>query len=74
MQHELHVKDTTIAQLESDMERLEIQKPDVSGVLAEIESEKVAASRALLQNQELKEQLEEIQKAYIQVVSFVDIF
>lgn len=74
MQHELHVKDTQIAQLESDLERLEIQKPDVSGVLAEIESEKVAASRALLQNQELKEQLEEIQKAYIQVVSFVDIF
>lgn len=69
MQHELHAKDAKIAQLESDLEQLAIQKPDVSGVLAEIESEKVAASRALLQNQGLKEQLEEIQKAYIQVVS-----
>lgn len=69
MQHQLNERDSKIALLESDLERKRIENPDMSGVLAEIESGKVAASRALIQNQELKEQLEEIQKAYIQVVS-----
>lgn len=57
-----------MAALESELERMRADRPDMHGVLSEIESGKVAASRALLQNQELKEQLDEIQNAYIQVV------
>lgn len=33
-----------------------------------MESDKVAASRAVTQNQQLKLQLDEIQKAYVQLV------
>lgn len=53
------------------MERVNADRLDTTSVLAEIESGKVAASRALLQNQELKEQLDEIQNAYIQVVGIL---
>ena len=38
--------------------------------IAACESDKVAASRAVAQNQQLKEQLEELEIAVIQVVSF----
>lgn len=61
-------KDSKIVSLESDLERINVDRPDMTSVLAELESGKVAASRALLQNQEIKDQLDEIQKAYIQVV------
>lgn len=39
--------------------------------MAACESDKVAASRAVAQNQQLKEQLEELEIAVIQVVSIV---
>ena len=40
-----------------------------SNFMAACESDKVAASRAVAQNQQLKEQLEELEIAVIQVVS-----
>lgn len=45
-------------------------QPDVKSLNASMESDKVAASRAVSQNIELKQQLEEIQQAFVQLVSF----
>uniref|UniRef100_A0A182Y707 Golgin subfamily A conserved domain-containing protein n=1 Tax=Anopheles stephensi TaxID=30069 RepID=A0A182Y707_ANOST len=56
-----------IAQLQLTVERLQLDKPDVAKLLAEIESGRVGASRAVTQNQELKYQLEEMQRAFVQI-------
>lgn len=58
----------TIDRLELTIERIQTESPNASNLLAAIESDKVAASRAVAQNQQLKSQLDEIQKAYIQLV------
>lgn len=50
------------------VERLQQDKPDVARLMAEIDSGKVGASRAVAQNMELKAQLEEMQKAFVQIV------
>lgn len=52
------------------IERLQQEKPDAAKLIAEMESDKVAASRAVLQNQDLKSQLEEMQRAFVQMVIF----
>ncbi|XP_058116608.1 golgin subfamily A member 2 [Anopheles ziemanni] len=56
-----------IATLQLTVDRLQLDKPDVAKLLAEIESGKVGASRAVTQNQELKSQLEEMQRAFVQI-------
>ncbi|XP_050081390.1 golgin subfamily A member 2 [Anopheles maculipalpis] len=56
-----------ITQLQLTVERLQLDKPDVAKLLAEIESGRVGASRAVTQNQELKYQLEEMQRAFVQI-------
>uniref|UniRef100_A0A182RLI9 Golgin subfamily A conserved domain-containing protein n=1 Tax=Anopheles funestus TaxID=62324 RepID=A0A182RLI9_ANOFN len=56
-----------IAQLQLTVERLQLDKPDVAKLLVEIESGRVGASRAVTQNQELKSQLEEMQRAFVQI-------
>uniref|UniRef100_A0A2M4CY12 Putative golgin subfamily protein a member 2 n=1 Tax=Anopheles darlingi TaxID=43151 RepID=A0A2M4CY12_ANODA len=56
-----------ITLLQLTVERLQLDKPDVAKLLAEIESGKVGASRAVTQNRELKEQLEEMQRAFVQI-------
>lgn len=61
-------KDNSIAELSMLLERLQTQAPNTTNLLATMESDKVAASRAVSQNQELKLQLDEIQKAYVQLV------
>ncbi|XP_058064758.1 golgin subfamily A member 2, partial [Anopheles bellator] len=53
--------------LQLTVERLQLDKPDVAKLLAEIESGKVGASRAVTQNNELKAQLEEMQRAFVQI-------
>lgn len=58
-----------ITELQLALERLQVDKPDVAKLMAEIESGKVGASRAVAQNMELKAQLEEMQKAFVQIVS-----
>lgn len=68
LQQQLLEKDTKLAELESTLERVRSETPDTANILATIESDKVAASRAVAQNQQLKQQLDEIQKAYVQVV------
>lgn len=70
LQQQLLEKDAKLSELESDLERLKAERPDASNLLASIESDKVAASRAMTQNQELRQQLEEMQNAYVQVVCF----
>lgn len=69
LQLQLQEKITSLSQLESTVERLQSETPDSKNLIASIESDKVAASRATLQNQELKSQLDEMQKAFVQVVS-----
>lgn len=63
----LKTRDEQIASLQLTVERLQQDKPDVARLMAEIESGKVGASRAVAQNMELKAQLEEMQKAFVQI-------
>uniref|UniRef100_A0AAG5DNK5 Golgin subfamily A conserved domain-containing protein n=1 Tax=Anopheles atroparvus TaxID=41427 RepID=A0AAG5DNK5_ANOAO len=63
----LHQYEEQIATLQLTVDRLQLDKPDVAKLLAEIESGKVGASRAVTQNQELKSQLEEMQRAFVQI-------
>lgn len=72
LQHQLQHKQQTIIDLESTLERVQAaqQSPtDAQSLIASMESDKVAASRAVSQNVELKQQLDEIQRAFIQIVS-----
>lgn len=72
LQSQLQHKEQTINDLQSTVERLQAaqQSPtDAQSLIASIESDKVAASRAVAQNVELKQQLDEIQLAFIQIVS-----
>lgn len=55
--------------MEEEINRLHSNQPDNAKLLATIESDKVAASRAVAQNGELKKQLEEMQQAFIQMVN-----
>ncbi|ENN83333.1 hypothetical protein YQE_00308, partial [Dendroctonus ponderosae] len=59
---ELEAKTDSIAQLESMIEQLRGNQPDSVKLLAAMESDKVAASRAIQQNKELKQQLESMQE------------
>lgn len=70
LQKELLEKDAKLSETESDLERLKADRPDTTNILATIESDKVAASRAMAQNQELRKQLEEMQQAFVHVVGF----
>lgn len=69
MHQQILEKDLKIGDFESELERLRTDRPDTSNILATMESDKVAASRAMAQNQELRKQLEEMQQAYVQLVS-----
>lgn len=56
--------------MESTIEMLQSHSPaEAQRLVASMESDKVAASRAVAQNQELKQQLDEIQRAFVQIVS-----
>lgn len=51
------------------LERFEGDQPDKDKLLAAMESDKVAAARAVGQNQRLKQQLEELQDGFVKMVS-----
>lgn len=74
LQQQLLEKDTKLTEIESELERLKTERPDTTNILATIESDKVAASRAMAQNQELRKQLEEMQNAFVQVVSSLVVY
>ncbi|XP_054284452.1 golgin subfamily A member 2-like isoform X2 [Macrosteles quadrilineatus] len=56
-----------IQELEVTIERLEAERPNSANLQAAIESDKVAASRAVAQNNNLKKQLEELQEALVKL-------
>ena len=60
--------------LEIAYERSNSQAVDTSQLLAALQSDKVAAARALTQNKQLKEQLEELQNGFVLVVNFIIFF
>lgn len=70
---ELELRKEEVTQLDEEINRLQSNQPDNVKLLATIESDKVAASRAVAQNAELKKQLEEIEQAFIQIVCIVSI-
>lgn len=70
LEQQIVEKDTKLAELSAEIEKLKDECPNTSGVLATMESDKLAASKSMTQNQELRKQLDEIQRAYIQVVRF----
>lgn len=69
LQQQILEKDTKLMEFQMELERVNTERPDTTNLLATIESDKVAASRAMAQNQELRKQLEEMQLAIVQVVS-----
>ncbi|KAL3280542.1 hypothetical protein HHI36_003774 [Cryptolaemus montrouzieri] len=57
----------SIGQLESTVEQLRGSQPDNAVLLATMESDKIAASRAISQNNELKKQMEGMQEVLLKV-------
>ncbi|ALC40473.1 GM130 [Drosophila busckii] len=69
-QHDqLQLKDETIGDLEQQLQRLQTEQPDQVKLLATMESDKVAASRALTQNVEMKKQLDELELRFVQLTN-----
>nr|XP_017096631.2 golgin subfamily A member 2 [Drosophila bipectinata] len=66
---QLKLKDAALAELEQELERLQAVQPDQTKLLATMESDKVAASRALTQNVEMKQQLDELQQRFVQLTN-----
>lgn len=56
-----------IEKLESQLENYHSDQPDNGKLLQAMESDKVAASRAVEQNAQLKQQLEEMQQAFVRM-------
>lgn len=65
----LKLREEHIERLESETERLRHSHVDPHQISATLESEKVAASRAMTQNQQLRVQLEEMQTAFVQMTN-----
>ncbi|SPP72751.1 golgin subfamily A member 2 [Drosophila guanche] len=66
---QLHGKEAAIAELEQQLDRLQAEQPDQTKLLATMESDKVAASRALSQNVEMKQQLDELEQKFVQLTN-----
>jgi hypothetical protein len=67
IQKALNERDCRIGELEFMLERYESDQPDKDKLLAAMESDKVAASLAVSQNQQLKVQLEELQDGFVKL-------
>lgn len=68
---ELAAKNDSLSQLEIIIEQLRGNQPDSVKLLATMESDKVAAARAVQQNKELKQQMESMQEVFMKLVSIV---
>ncbi|XP_017037219.1 golgin subfamily A member 2 isoform X1 [Drosophila kikkawai] len=66
---QLQLKESALGELEQQLERLQAVQPDQTKLLATMESDKVAASRALSQNVEMKQQLDELQQRFVQLTN-----
>lgn len=56
-----------IRSLQLQVERVTSETPNVSQLMVDFEDKSTAASRALIQNQSLKDQLEELQRAFVNI-------
>lgn len=65
---DLSSKKDCISELESLVERLRVAQPDTTKLLAELESDKVAAARAISQNADLKKKLQDMEDDFIKMV------
>lgn len=61
----LLLREEELKDMELRMDRLKTETPNLSQLMTDFEDKSVAASRALSQNQGLKEQLDEMQRAFI---------
>lgn len=68
---DIESKKEAIDDLEAKVERFEGNQPDSAKLLAAMESDKVAAARAVTQNTQLKKQLEDMQEDFIKIVSLL---
>lgn len=68
LERELEEAKKVVAEMEFKCERLMSDQPDAAKLLAAMESDKVAASRATEQNQKLKDQLAELQDGFVKMV------
>ncbi|XP_065367032.1 golgin subfamily A member 2 [Calliphora vicina] len=68
-QLEVKQKDIELEQLKEYLENITSEQPDKTKLLATMESDKVAASRALTQNVELKKQLDELELRFVQLTN-----
>lgn len=59
-----------IAQLKEELEQAKSDQPDAKSLLETMHGDKLTASRAVTQNVQLKQQLDELQKAFVQLVGF----
>ncbi|XP_018787777.1 PREDICTED: golgin subfamily A member 2 [Bactrocera latifrons] len=66
---ELQEKQTRLDQLEEHVRNYASEQPDQIKLLATMESDKIAASRALAQNIELKKQLDELELRFVQLTN-----
>lgn len=65
----MQLKESKLVDLEQELVRLQTEQPDQVKLLATMESDKVAASRALSQNMDMKQQLDELQQRFVQLTN-----
>lgn len=66
---QLQLKEDALTELQHELNRLQTEQPDQVKLMATMESDKVAASRALSQNVEMKQQLDELQQRFVQLTN-----
>ncbi|XP_075165362.1 Golgi matrix protein 130 kD isoform X2 [Haematobia irritans] len=69
LQNECQQKQVEIEELREHLENVTSEQPDKTKLLATMESDKVAASRAMSQNVALKKQLDELEIRFVQLTN-----
>ncbi|XP_018567550.1 golgin subfamily A member 2 [Anoplophora glabripennis] len=64
---ELEAKNDSLSQLEGLVEQLQGNQPDSVKLLATMESDKIAAARAVQQNKELKQHIESLEEVFLKL-------
>ncbi|XP_032590268.1 golgin subfamily A member 2 isoform X2 [Drosophila grimshawi] len=66
---QLQLKEEKLSELQLELQRLQTNQPDQIKLLATMESDKVAASRAVSQNVDMKQQLDELEQRFVQLTN-----
>lgn len=69
LQNEVKQRNTELEHLRDHLQIVNSEQPNKTKLLATMESDKVAASRALQQNVELKKQLDELEIRFVQLTN-----